>query len=125
MSQHRHFRSLARVWAVAFAFTAALLCASVMTPGLARAGDPGRPTGYANMEFGQGGFILSASGGKGTLTFKGRKYAFKVGGLGIGGTSTACSASRTFPASFSKPARATRPSRARACSGSKIQTASS
>ena len=85
MSQRRQLRSLARTWAVAFAFAAALLCASVMTPGLARAEDPGRPTGYANMEFGQGGFILSASGGKGTLTFKGRKYAFKVGGLGIGG----------------------------------------
>ncbi len=37
------------------------------------------------MEIGQGGFILSASGGKGTLTFNGRRYPFKVGALGVGG----------------------------------------
>jgi hypothetical protein len=44
----------------------------------------GKPVGHINMVVGQGGFILSATGGKGTLTFKGRKYAFRVGGLGIG-----------------------------------------
>ena len=36
------------------------------------------------MEIGKGGFILSAQGGRGTLTFRGRKYAFRIGGLGVG-----------------------------------------
>jgi hypothetical protein len=46
---------------------------------------PGKPVGNVAMEFGQGGFILSASGGKGTLLFGGRKYSFKLGSLGVGG----------------------------------------
>jgi hypothetical protein len=37
------------------------------------------------MELGQGGFIVSASGGRGTLHFKGRRYSFKLGSLGVGG----------------------------------------
>jgi hypothetical protein len=44
-----------------------------------------KPTGNVNMEFGQGGFILSASGGSGTLIFNGRKYSFRIGSLGVGG----------------------------------------
>ena len=43
------------------------------------------PSGRVNLEFGQGGFILSASGGKGVLTYKGRRYPFKVGSVGFGG----------------------------------------
>ncbi|MFZ5428226.1 MAG: hypothetical protein ACOZEN_14770 [Thermodesulfobacteriota bacterium] len=44
-----------------------------------------KPSGNVTMEFGQGGFILSASGGRGTLIFHGRKHSFKVGSLGVGG----------------------------------------
>jgi len=44
-----------------------------------------KPSGNITMEFGQGGFILSASGGNGTLIFNGRKYSFKLGSLGVGG----------------------------------------
>jgi len=44
-----------------------------------------KPVGNVTMDFGQGSFILSASGGNGTLLFNGRKYAFKIGGLGVGG----------------------------------------
>lgn len=44
-----------------------------------------RPTGKVTMEFGQGGFLVSASGGRGTLHFKGRSYPFKLGSLGAGG----------------------------------------
>jgi len=33
---------------------------------------------------GQGGLLLSASGGKGVLTFQGKTYAFELGGIGIG-----------------------------------------
>ena len=62
-----------------------LACAFCLVPGKAQADELGKPVGRVAMEFGQGGFVLSASGGKGTLTFKGRKYAFKVGGVGLGG----------------------------------------
>jgi hypothetical protein len=54
-------------------------------PDAAGADELGKPSGRISMEVGQGGFILSAMGGKGTLTLNGRKYPFKVGGLGVGG----------------------------------------
>ena len=43
------------------------------------------PSGRVNLEFGQGSFILSTSGGKGVLTYKGRRYPFKIGSVGFGG----------------------------------------
>lgn len=43
------------------------------------------PSGTVSLSLGQGGFILSASGGQGVLTFKGKKYPFRIGGMGIGG----------------------------------------
>ena len=46
---------------------------------------PPAPSGRVSMEFGQGAFILSTSGGKGVLTYRGRRYPFKVGSVGIGG----------------------------------------
>jgi hypothetical protein len=70
--------------AALLAFVAAT-CLCLAIPTAAQASDLGKPVGHLSMEFGQGGFILSASGGKGTLTFNGRKYPFKVGGLGVGG----------------------------------------
>lgn len=84
-----HFRlplSRPRIRTVTFAWTLSLVLACVlgMAPGEVRAEGPGRPVGHVTLEAGQGGFILSATGGKGTLTFKGRTYAFKVGGLGVG-----------------------------------------
>lgn len=66
----------------------ALSLALLASPCLAAEKEPsGKPTasGTVTMDFGQGGFLISASGGKGTLTFKGRKHPFKVGGLGVGG----------------------------------------
>ncbi|WP_243310291.1 hypothetical protein [Fundidesulfovibrio agrisoli] len=70
----------------------ALLVALGASPALAqqnseKPGPSGTPIsdGTLTMEFGQGGFILSASGGNGMLTFKGRKHVFKVGSLGVGG----------------------------------------
>lgn len=44
-----------------------------------------KPSGSVTMDFGQGGFIVSANGGHGVLRFKGRTYRFNVGGLGVGG----------------------------------------
>lgn len=52
--------------------------------GAALAEPPGKPVGTVKMEFGQGGFIVGATGGKGTLVYGGRKYSFRVGGLGVG-----------------------------------------
>lgn len=46
---------------------------------------PEKPVGSVTLEFGMGGFILSASGGQGVLSFGGRKHPFKLGSLGVGG----------------------------------------
>jgi hypothetical protein len=43
------------------------------------------PSGKIDFVYGQAAFILSGSGGKGTLTFNKKKYEIKLGGLGIGG----------------------------------------
>ena len=43
------------------------------------------PSGRVNLEFGQGGFILSTSGGKGVLTYRGRRHPFAIGSVGFGG----------------------------------------
>jgi hypothetical protein len=73
---------------------AALVCTVIALPHVACAQDKPtgkalpveeKPSGNVTMEFGQGGFILSASGGNGTLIFNGRKYSFKLGSLGVGG----------------------------------------
>ena len=74
-----------RALSLALPLSALLVCACLTVPGDARAEELGRPAGHVSMQVGQGGFILSAMGGKGTLTFRGRTYAFKVGGLGVGG----------------------------------------
>ncbi|MGE4539035.1 MAG: hypothetical protein AB7D37_18355 [Desulfovibrio sp.] len=66
-------------------FAAVLLLIGALTPQTILADDLGRPSAYVSMQVGQGGFILSATGGRGEVTFKGRKYPFKVGGLGVGG----------------------------------------
>ena len=44
-----------------------------------------RPSGWVEMHQVQAAYIGSGSAGAGTLTFRGRRYPFKVGGLGIGG----------------------------------------
>src|SRR5215212_8036842 len=43
-------------------------------------------TGLVSVEIAKAGFIVGIGGGRGTLTFKGRKYPFKVGGLSFGAT---------------------------------------
>lgn len=66
--------------ALAFAF---ILCTALTLPGPCAAHD--KPAGTVTMNFGQGGFIISANGGHGTLRFKGKAYPINVGGLGVGG----------------------------------------
>lgn len=43
------------------------------------------PSGHVSVKIAQGAFLVSAGGGEGTLTFKGKDYPFKLGGLGVGG----------------------------------------
>jgi len=62
-----------------------LICSTFIPPRDVWADELGKPVGRVTLEIGQGGFILSATGGKGIVTFKGRTYAFKIGGLGVGG----------------------------------------
>ncbi|MFP5223472.1 MAG: hypothetical protein ACLGSA_14370 [Acidobacteriota bacterium] len=45
---------------------------------------PSIPSGTVSLTIGQGGLLLSASAGSGTLVFKNRKYAFELGGIGLG-----------------------------------------
>jgi hypothetical protein len=45
---------------------------------------PLRPTGKVRLTLGQGGLLLSASAGRGVLTFNHKVYPFKMGGLGFG-----------------------------------------
>jgi hypothetical protein len=86
MLHQRSLFSLSRVGIIPFVCTVFLLsaCAFLATSGVALAAELGKPVGHVTIEMGQGGFILSATGGRGTLTFMGRKHAFKVGGLGVG-----------------------------------------
>jgi len=44
----------------------------------------GKPSGKVTMTMGQGGLLLSASGGSGTLVFRNKTYPFELGGIGIG-----------------------------------------
>jgi hypothetical protein len=43
------------------------------------------PDGTVDMSQFQAAYIASASGGSGTLFYRGRSYPFQVGGLGVGG----------------------------------------
>lgn len=86
MSHSARCCSLSRVRSHLVALPLALLLAGafVAVPDTVLAQGSGKPVGNVVMEIGKGGFILSAQGGRGTLTFKGRKYAFRIGGLGVG-----------------------------------------
>jgi hypothetical protein len=83
----------ARALPLALALFASLAAFAAFAPrGLAAEGPSGhpiapddKPTARITIDYAQGGFILSASGGQGVLTFKGRKHPFKIGSLGVGG----------------------------------------
>ena len=83
-ARSRLFRPQGRLLSSAL-FLLLLFLVCVLAPAGARADDLGRPDASLTMEVGQGGFILSATGGKGVLHYRGRTYLFKVGGLGVGG----------------------------------------
>lgn len=45
---------------------------------------PDKPSGRVTLTLGQGGLLLGASGGRGTLYYRHRTHAFELGGIGIG-----------------------------------------
>jgi len=61
-----------------------LLAATLLAGGLALAAETKRPAGSVSIEEKQFGLILGGSAGSGTLTFKGKKYPFKLKGLSAG-----------------------------------------
>jgi hypothetical protein len=70
------------------AFRFAHLClaaALLLLPMAVDAQDKGQPSGTVYIEQVQIAFIGSGNLGGGTLEFEGKKYAFTVGGLGVGG----------------------------------------
>lgn len=44
----------------------------------------GKPSGTVTLTMGQGGLLLSASAGSGTLVFKNKRHPFELGGIGLG-----------------------------------------
>lgn len=72
---------------IAAGVLAALLCCVFAGAVLAQdapAGADGPSSGRVSMTVGRGAMIISATGGRGVLTFEGQTYSFKLGGLGIG-----------------------------------------
>lgn len=51
---------------------------------LAQEGAPTDASGHVTMTMGRGAFLISATGGDGELSFQGRTYRFKLGGMGLG-----------------------------------------
>ncbi|MCC9000933.1 MAG: DUF1134 domain-containing protein [Candidatus Contendobacter sp.] len=65
--------------------SAVLLTAAMVMGSLALAADAAKkPSGKVTIDETQFGFILGGSAGGGELTFKGKKYPFKIGGLSVG-----------------------------------------
>ncbi len=65
--------------------SAVLLTAAMAMGSLALAADAAKkPSGKVTIDETQFGFILGGSAGGGELTFKGKQYPFKIGGLSVG-----------------------------------------
>jgi hypothetical protein len=74
-------RPLAALRVLAAASLVALLSSSASAAGLMAR----HPSGTLVIDQGQAGFIVAAGFGGGVLTYAGRRYHFKIGGLGVGG----------------------------------------
>jgi uncharacterized membrane protein len=66
-------------------FLAALMLCLLSVGVLAQSTPPARPSGSVSIHQVRVAFIGSGAMGGGTLSFQGRRYPFKLGGLGIGG----------------------------------------
>ncbi len=65
--------------------TPVLLTVALLMGSLALAADAvKKPSGEVTIDETQFGFIIGGSTGGGELTFKGKKYPFKIGGLSVG-----------------------------------------
>ena len=62
-----------------------VLCCILSVGAFAQSAPPPKPSGSVNIHQVQVAFIGSGAIGGGTLYFHGRRYPFKLGGLGIGG----------------------------------------
>ena len=62
----------------------ALLATALLVGGLALAANAKKPSGTVAIEETQFAIILGGSSGGGTLTFQGKQYPFKIGGLTAG-----------------------------------------
>ncbi len=71
----RNFRSLT---------AAVVLAATFLATGLALAAEAKKPDGTVKIDETQFAFIAGGSLGGGSLTFKGKEYPFKLGGLSVG-----------------------------------------
>ena len=61
-----------------------LLATTLLVGSLALAADAKKPSGTVAIEETQFAIILGGSSGGGTLTFQGKQYPFKIGGLTVG-----------------------------------------
>ena len=61
-----------------------VLSAALLIGTLALAADAKKPSGKVTIDETQFGFILGGSSGGGTLSYKGKQYNFKIGGLSVG-----------------------------------------
>ena len=68
-----------------FAVGLLILSRTLSAGALAQSAPPPKPSGSVNIHQVQVAFIGSGAVGGGTLYFHGRRYPFKLGGLGIGG----------------------------------------
>jgi hypothetical protein len=71
--------SMCRRRSVVLALFGLLTSAAVATPALAE-------VGAVSVVFTKGGFIVGVGGGRGVLTFRGRRYPFTVSGMSVGFT---------------------------------------
>lgn len=63
------------------------VCIAIAVAALVAAGSPSRSyagTGYVHVRVSKVGFIVGVGGGSGTLSFRGKHYRFKVGGISVG-----------------------------------------
>jgi hypothetical protein len=61
-----------------------LLATTLLVGGLALAADAKKPSGTVVIDETQFAFIVGGSAGGGKLTFQGKEYPFKIGGLTVG-----------------------------------------
>ncbi len=64
--------------------TSVVLGLAVVTAGAARAEEARKPSGTVVINETQFGLIVGGSVGGGELTYKGKKYPFKIGGISLG-----------------------------------------